>query len=59
MADDEPSRPIASSPSASGPAGPLFEGQVSAHYLLTMLAKAEPRGMPALRILPTRSGFSS
>ena len=38
--------PVASSPSSSGPAGPLFEGQVGAHYLLTMLAEADPRGMP-------------
>lgn len=38
------------SPSASGPAGALFEGQVAAHYLLTMLAEAEPRGLPGVLI---------
>lgn len=50
MSDDSPTRSIASSPSASGPAGPLFEGQVGAHYLLTMLAEAEPRGMRGVRL---------
>lgn len=40
----------ASSPASSGPAGPLFEGQVGAHYLLTMLIGAEPRGLPGTRI---------
>lgn len=38
------------SPSASGPAGPLFEGQVAAHYLLTMLAEADPRGLPGVSV---------
>lgn len=42
------SEPNASSPSASGPAGALFEGQVAAHYLLTMLAEADPRGLPGV-----------
>lgn len=40
----------ASSPSSSGPAGAHFEGQVGAHYLLTMLAGAEPRGLPGTNI---------
>ena len=40
--------PTATSPSASGPAGALFEGQVGAHYLLTMLAEADPRGLPGV-----------
>lgn len=40
----------AASPSASGPAGALFEGQVGAHYLLTMLADADPRGLPGVLI---------
>lgn len=35
-----------SSPASTGPAGPRFEAQVGAHYLLTMLARAEPRGLP-------------
>src|SRR5947209_11663391 len=38
------------SPAASGPAGSQFEGQVGAHYLLTMLVGAEPRGLPATTI---------
>jgi len=36
----------ATSPASSGPAGSLFEGQVGAHYLLSMLVGAEPRGLP-------------
>jgi hypothetical protein len=40
----------ATSPSASGPAGALFEGQVGAHYLLTMLTEADPRGLPGVQI---------
>ncbi|MEY9182365.1 hypothetical protein [Bradyrhizobium sp. USDA 313] len=31
---------------AAGPAGAHFEGQVGAHYLLTMLAGGAPRGLP-------------
>lgn len=38
--------PIATSPASSGPAGPHFEGEVGAFYLLSMLAGAEPRGLP-------------
>lgn len=38
----------AASPSASGPAGALFEGQVGAHYLLTLLAESDPRGLPGV-----------
>jgi hypothetical protein len=37
---------IATSPNSSGPAGPLFEGEVGAHYLLSLLVGAEPRGLP-------------
>jgi hypothetical protein len=44
------SEPTAASPSASGPAGALFEGQVGAHYLLTMLAEAHPRGLPGVLV---------
>jgi hypothetical protein len=40
----------ATSPAASGPAGAVFEGQVGAHYLLTLLAAAEPRGLPGASI---------
>ena len=36
----------ASSPASSGPAGSHFEGQVAAHYFLTMLVGAAPRGLP-------------
>lgn len=51
MATDEPKlEPIAASPSASGPAGALFEGRVGAHYLLTMLAEADPRGLPGVLV---------
>ena len=38
------------SPAASGPAGPHFEGQVGAFYLLSLLARAEPRGLPGTTI---------
>ena len=41
---------VAASPAASGPAGSLFEAQVAAHYLLTMLAEGDARGMPGARI---------
>ena len=34
-----------SSPASTGPAGAYFEAQVGAHYLLTMLIGAEPRGL--------------
>ena len=39
-----------SSPASIGPAGARFEGQVGAHYLLTMLALSEPRGLPGTAI---------
>jgi len=38
------------SPASSGPAGSHFEGQVGAHYLLSMLTGAEPRGLPGTTI---------
>lgn len=41
---------IASSPASSGPAGPHFEAQVGAHYLLSLLIGAEPRGLPGTTI---------
>ena len=40
----------ASSPASSGPAGSQFEGQVGAHYLLSLLAGTEPRGLPGTSI---------
>jgi hypothetical protein len=38
------------SPASSGPAGSHFEGQVAASYLLAMLTRAEPRGLPSTSI---------
>ena len=40
----------ASSPASSGPAGSHFEAQVGAHYLLSLLIGAEPRGLPGTTI---------
>ena len=40
----------ATSPASSGPAGSHFEGQVGAHYLLSMLTGSEPRGLPGTAI---------
>ena len=40
----------ATSPASSGPAGSHFEGQVGAHYLLSMLTGTEPRGLPGTAI---------
>ena len=40
----------ATSPASSGPAGPHFEAQVGAHYLLSMLTGTEPRGLPGTAI---------
>lgn len=34
------------SPSATGPAGAVFEGEVAAVYLLAMLTGTDPRGLP-------------
>ncbi len=41
---------VPASPAASGPTGALFESQVAAHYLLTLLAEADPRGLPGTLI---------
>ena len=38
------------SPASRGPAGPRFEAQVGAHYLLSLLIGAEPRGLPGATI---------
>ena len=35
-----------SSPASSGPAGSHFEGQIGAHYLLSLLVQTEARGLP-------------
>jgi len=40
----------AASPASTGPAGPLFEAEVAAYYLLAMLVGAEARGLPGVRI---------
>jgi hypothetical protein len=40
----------ATSPASSGPAGPHFEAQVAAYYLLSLLTGAEPRGLPGTTI---------
>jgi hypothetical protein len=39
-----------SNPASSGPAGSYFEGQLGAHYLLSLLTGAEPRGLPGTTI---------
>src|SRR5712691_6790340 len=41
--------PASVSPTATGPAGTLFEGQVGAHYLLSLIA-GEPRGLPGVML---------
>jgi hypothetical protein len=38
------------SPASTGPAGAHFEGKVGAHYLLSMLVGAPPRGLPGTTI---------
>ena len=38
--------PSGASPAATGPAGPLFEGQVGAYYLLSMLAGGSRKACP-------------
>jgi hypothetical protein len=38
------------SPAATGPAGPHFEAQVGATYLLALLTGAESRGLPGTLI---------
>lgn len=50
MSDDSAAEPNGVSPSSTGPAGAHFEGQIGAHYLLTMLVGAEPRGFPGMSI---------
>lgn len=38
------------SPTSTGPAGPHFEGKVGAHYLLSLLVGAPPRGLRGMTI---------
>lgn len=40
----------ATAPSATGPAGSLFEAKVAAYYMLTMIQGGEPRGLPGTKI---------
>jgi hypothetical protein len=40
-----------SSPASTGPAGAHFEGKVGAHYLLSVLVGAQPRGLPGMAIV--------
>jgi hypothetical protein len=40
-----------SSPTSTGPAGSHFEGKVGAHYLLSLLVGAQPRGLPGMAIV--------
>jgi hypothetical protein len=37
-------------PAATGNAGPQFEAKVGAHYLLSLLASGEPRGLPGATV---------
>jgi len=39
-----------SSPTSTGPAGAHFEGKVGAHYLLSLLVGAQPRGLRGMTI---------
>ncbi|MFM7344503.1 MAG: hypothetical protein ACKO1J_03920 [Tagaea sp.] len=40
----------ATAPSATGPAGSLFEAKVAVYYMLTMIQEGEPRGLPGTKI---------
>lgn len=50
MSDGDLTEPRGVSPASSGPAGPHFEAQVGASYLLAMLTGGEPRGLPGMVI---------
>lgn len=41
-------------PSAAGPAGAQFEGKIGAFYFLSLLASAEPRGLPGATLKAVR-----
>lgn len=45
-----PPASVGASPAATGPAGPLFEGQIGAYYILSLLAGGEPRGLPGTTV---------
>src|ERR1700751_4635125 len=46
MADPKYQSPEIAAPSATGNAGPQFEGKVGAFYALSLLSGGEPRGLP-------------
>jgi hypothetical protein len=46
MSQENADLPPAVSPTATGPAGPRFEGKVGAFYFLALLGRGEPRGLP-------------
>jgi len=50
MSDGNLAEPRGVSPASSGPAGPHFEAQVGASYLLALLTGGEPRGLPSMVI---------
>lgn len=50
MSDGNQAEPRGVSPASSGPAGPHFEAQVAASYLLALLTGGEPRGLPGMVI---------
>ena len=50
MSDGNLAEPRGVSPASSGPAGPHFEAQVGASYLLALLTGGEPRGLPGMVI---------
>ena len=50
MSDGNPAGQRGLSPASTGPAGPHFEAQVGASYLLAMLTGGEPRGLPGMVI---------
>ena len=50
MTTPSSAEPRGVSPASSGPAGPHFEAQVGASYLLASLTGGEPRGLPGMVI---------
>ena len=50
LSNGSSAEPRGVSPASSGPAGPHFEAQVGASYLLALLQTGEPRGLPGMVI---------
>ena len=50
LSNGSSAEPRGVSPASSGPAGPHFEAQVGASYLLALLTGGEPRGLPGMVI---------